>query len=120
MEVAATTFPRAPRLVTLDAARSDTEASTVIVRYKLSEVRREHFLISSYVFDYERTPMSAATAAAMFVTSRKGHLALLRVPRVVLVLRERIEETVLSWARWEFVPLESPPRGKSRIVFLVV
>lgn len=40
MEVAATTFPRAPRLVTLDAARSDIEASTVIVRYKLSEVRR--------------------------------------------------------------------------------
>lgn len=40
MEVAATTFPRAPRLVKLDAARSATEASTVTVRYKLSEVRR--------------------------------------------------------------------------------
>ncbi|CAM9358757.1 unnamed protein product [Ectocarpus sp. 13 AM-2016] len=46
MEVVATTFPRAPRLVTLDAARSDTEASTVIVRYKISEARREHFLLA--------------------------------------------------------------------------
>ncbi|CAM9385152.1 unnamed protein product, partial [Scytosiphon promiscuus] len=36
-EATATTFPRAPRLVTLAAARSDTKASTVTVRYKMSE-----------------------------------------------------------------------------------
>lgn len=38
LEVAATTFPRAPRLIMIEAARTDAEPSTVIVRYKLSEV----------------------------------------------------------------------------------
>lgn len=38
LEVDATTFPRAPKLVTVEAARADTEPSTVIVHYKLSEV----------------------------------------------------------------------------------
>lgn len=38
LEVAATTFPHAPRLLTVEAARADAEPSTVIVRYKLSEV----------------------------------------------------------------------------------
>lgn len=37
-EVAATTFPRAPRLIAVEATRSDAEASTVVVRFKLSEV----------------------------------------------------------------------------------
>ncbi|CAM9138972.1 unnamed protein product, partial [Hapterophycus canaliculatus] len=36
-EAAATTFPRAPGLVTFEAIRSETKASTVTVRYKLSE-----------------------------------------------------------------------------------
>lgn len=37
-EVAATTFPRAPNIVSVEAARSDAETSTVVVRYKVSEV----------------------------------------------------------------------------------
>lgn len=39
LEAAATTFPHAPRLIAVEAARSDAEASTVVVRFKLSEVR---------------------------------------------------------------------------------
>lgn len=38
LEIASTTFPHAPRLTTVEAARADTEPSTVTVRYKLSEV----------------------------------------------------------------------------------
>lgn len=37
-ELAAMTFPQAPRLIAVEAARSDSQASTVIVRFKLSEV----------------------------------------------------------------------------------
>lgn len=37
-EVATTTFSRAPSLSLFEAVRSDAEASTVTVRYKLSEV----------------------------------------------------------------------------------
>lgn len=37
-EAAATTFPRAPGLVAFGVSRSETKASTVTVRYKLSEV----------------------------------------------------------------------------------
>lgn len=38
LEVAATTYPHAPRLIVVEAARSDVEASTVVLRYKISEV----------------------------------------------------------------------------------
>lgn len=37
-EVATTTFSRAPSLSLFEVVRSDAEASTVTVRYKLSEV----------------------------------------------------------------------------------
>lgn len=40
LEADATTFPHAPRLLMVEAARADTEPSTVVVRYKLSEVSR--------------------------------------------------------------------------------
>lgn len=40
VEVEATTFQAAPRLVKLEATRNATDPSTVMVRYKLSEVRR--------------------------------------------------------------------------------
>lgn len=48
-EVAATTFPHAPRLIMVEAARAENEPSTVLVRYKLSEVS-EH--VSCVLVDY--------------------------------------------------------------------
>lgn len=38
LEVAATTFPHAPRLIMVEAARAEAEPTTVVVRYRLSEV----------------------------------------------------------------------------------
>lgn len=38
LEVVSTTFPRAPKLGSVEVSRCTVEASTVTVRYKLSEV----------------------------------------------------------------------------------
>ena len=52
-EVVASTFPHAPRLTMVEASRSDTQPSTVTIRYKLSEVSQSLSLCLCDKFELE-------------------------------------------------------------------